>query len=198
MRMRRGLSTRSAAGLTIVLAAGILAMPSAQASQSPLVAPGGLAGSSASGSASPVTELTGPCRFKEKVVECQSINRQMDTYLYYHGDVSGCVFSWQIDWGDGKTQTVVQDAPQDGWIFLARHSYNPQDQKTYDFSEVGTVDSGSCTTVNGHEVFELLSYVALGDSYSSGTEPAATCAGPDSHSRMVAMSACARRMPILR
>jgi lysophospholipase L1-like esterase len=169
MRMRWEWSTRSAAGLAIVLAAGILAMPGAQASQSPRSVPGGIAGSSASGSTSAVTELTGPCRFKEKVVDCQSINRQTDTYLYYHGDVSGCVFSWQIDWGDGKTQTVVQAGPQDGWVYLARHSYNPKDQKTYNFSEVGTVTSGSCTTVNGHEIFELLSYVALGDSYSSGT-----------------------------
>jgi lysophospholipase L1-like esterase len=54
-------------------------------------------------------------------------------------------------------------------VFLAGHKYDPEAQRTYVTSETGTVTAGSCTTTNGNYVFELLSYVALGDSYSSGS-----------------------------
>jgi lysophospholipase L1-like esterase len=74
-----------------------------------------------------------------------------------------------VSWGDGKRTTVEETSPRDGYIFVASHQYAPASERAYETTETGSVLAGSCTTRNGHEPFQLLSYVALGDSYSSGT-----------------------------
>jgi lysophospholipase L1-like esterase len=51
---------------------------------------------------------------------------------------------------------------------LADHSYKDDAQRAYTITVTATVTSGPCTSTGGTLTFTLLSYVALGDSYSAG------------------------------
>jgi lysophospholipase L1-like esterase len=168
MKVRAARSAVLVATTCAALTAGTITGSAAQAQLNPLAGAGSVAARVVS--ASTATELTGPCEYKNGVQACDSVNAQIKSYLFYHGDVSGCTFSWRVVWGDGsKATTVTQTSPSDGYVFLTSHKYNPEVRKTYTFSLTGTVTAGSCVVTDGSETFTLLSYVALGDSYSSGT-----------------------------
>ncbi len=98
---------------------------------------------------------------------CQSLNPLVTQDIYYFGDVSACVFQWNVDWGDGSvTDGLIVPSPPDGYLALASHRYGTSGSFTITVS--GSVLSGNCTATGGQSRFVMLAYVALGDSYSSG------------------------------
>jgi hypothetical protein len=155
--------------LSTVSGAGIAAGSAAQAAPPPSGS-ATVTSARANGLSGVTTRLAEPCRYRYGVTDCQGINTQISTYVFYHGYVSGCTFKWRVTWGDGSKNTTVEQAgPPDGYVLLASHRYDPEAQASYTFVEKGSLLGGSCTITNGHEIFRSLSYVALGDSYSSGT-----------------------------
>jgi len=108
---------------------------------------------------------TESCSF-DPVVSCQSTDPTVALDLYYYGDSSACTFSFTVSWGDSTTQNFVVVDPPDGYKYLASHTYPYA--ATFPISLTGSVLAGDCTATPGSYQFTLLSYVAMGDSYSAG------------------------------
>jgi hypothetical protein len=118
-----------------------------------------------------------PCTFGA-VATCQSTDATVTVDLSYSG-ASACTFSERVDWGDGSSSTGVITDPPDGYTRVGEHAYAKTG--TYTIAYFGQVTSGNCTAYLGSYQFTLAAapapvsgtaagatYVALGDSYSSG------------------------------
>jgi hypothetical protein len=137
-----------------------------------------LSGGTAAHAATAAASST-PCTFGP-ATSCESTDPTVTVNLHNSG-ASACTFTWHVGWGDGKVSDVVITDPPDGYGLLGLHTY----VKTgaYTISATGQVTSGGagCTVTNGDFFFTLdqiptsgsgpatgATYVALGDSYSSG------------------------------
>jgi hypothetical protein len=115
----------------------------------------------------PFTAPPAPACSPRVAGQCQSLNPLVTQDILYFGDVSTCVFDWNVDWGDGNVSDgLIVPAPPDGLVALVSHRYTTSG--TFTISVTGSVLSGNCTATGGQSRFTLLGYVALGDSYSSG------------------------------
>ena len=126
----------------------------------------GDAGTSAAVQAFAPTSPVPPCTINP-LFQCQSLNPRVALDIDYWGDASACVFTWNVNWGDGTaSDDLIVTGPPDGEELLVSHSY--QAQGTYPISVTGSESTGDCTLVPFTATFTLLVYAALGDSYSAG------------------------------
>lgn len=118
-----------------------------------------------------------PCTFGP-ATSCQSTDATVTVNIDY-SDASGCTFTWHVAWGDGTVSDVVVTDPLDGYRLLGLHTYVSTGKHT--ISATPQVTAGNCTASPGRYYFTLnqiptpgsgpvtgATYVALGDSYSSG------------------------------
>lgn len=135
-----------------------------------------LAGGSAAHAATTAASNT-PCTFGP-ATSCQSTDATVTVNIDY-SDASDCIFTWHVAWGDGSVSDVVVADPLDGYRLLGLHTY--VNTGAFTISATGQVTSGNCTATSGKYYFTLsqiptpvsgpvtgATYVALGDSYSSG------------------------------
>lgn len=118
-----------------------------------------------------------PCSFDTGPTTCQSTDPTVTIAINY-SNASGCTFAWHVDWGDGKVSDVTITAPLGGDVFLGAHTYAQVGE--YTISATPKVTAGNCEATAGKYFFTILTpatasgaltgatYVALGDSYSSG------------------------------
>lgn len=98
--------------------------------------------------------------------DCESLNPKVALDIINWGNQSGCTYTWNVNWGDGKvSKNLVVSEPPAGVNKLVSHTYLAQG--TYTITDTGTV-TGDCTAASGTHHFTLLAYAALGDSYSAG------------------------------
>ena len=96
----------------------------------------------------------------------QGIDPTLKVVFVSSGDQTGCTYTLKFKWDDkSPVQTVTVSDPPDGKWLAAKHTYAARG--TYTINVTGS-ESGPCTLTTGDIQFKLLSYVALGDSYSSG------------------------------
>lgn len=119
-----------------------------------------------------------PCVFGPASA-CESTDPSVTANIHNSG-ASACISSWHVAWGDGKVSDVVVTYPPDGYGLVGLHTYAKTG--TFTISLTGKVTSGdNCTITSGTYQFTLApvttagsgpvtgaTYVALGDSYSSG------------------------------
>lgn len=97
-----------------------------------------------------------PCSFVVNgPTSCDSTNPQVQIYAYFDGDLSGCTFVRDIDWGDGTSSgdIVVPGGPA-GPKFVDDHTYSAPGSYTIFFG--GQVTQGTCTIVTPTFQFGLL------------------------------------------
>jgi hypothetical protein len=96
----------------------------------------------------------------------RSLDHVLDIPVVISGNTTGCTFSWDIHWGDRSQGThVIKVNPPPGAELLAKHTYFAPGTFTVTISANVT---GGCATTGAIWRFELLAYVALGDSYAAG------------------------------
>lgn len=94
-----------------------------------------------------------PCVFNP-VQTCQSTNPNVTSRIRYYGDTSGCIFTWDVFWGDGASLlnlTVL--GPADGYRLLAQHTY--AHAGTYTILITGSATPATCTATTGSATFTL-------------------------------------------
>jgi len=98
----------------------------------------GQASSVASRDAAPSSS---PCTF-QPATTCQSTDHTVALNIYYYGSQSGCTYAWDVDWGDGNSQSFTVTDPAEGYIFLTNHTYTTPGK--YTIAVTGQVTAGDC------------------------------------------------------
>jgi len=107
-----------------------------------------------------------PCTINP-ILQCQSLNPTVAVNIDYWGDAPTCVFTWNVNWGDGtSSQNLVVTGPPDGEVPLTKHTYTRQG--TFTIAVTGSESTGNCVVDPFTATFTSLAYAALGDSYSAG------------------------------
>ena len=74
--------------------------------------------------------------------------------IFYYGDTADCLFTWDVDWGDGNSsQNLDVSDPPDGDVLLAQHTYTTPG--TYSIVTTGTA-TNRCTATGGTDKFTWL------------------------------------------
>jgi hypothetical protein len=108
----------------------------------------------AASSGSSTAASSTPCSFVPTLT-CQSTNPAVALNIDYYGSQSGCIYVWDVDWGDGSTPVdlTVTD-PADGYVVLADHTYSGAN--TYTITVTGQVTAGTCVANPFTAQFTLL------------------------------------------
>jgi hypothetical protein len=144
---------RSRSLLVIVALAVVAATGSVSTAQAAPAGAGGVAGVHTAAVSRGTATSDTPCTFGPGQ-SCASTDPTITVNTYYYGDTSACTFSWDIDWGDGTSSSDIPiDAPADGYVFTAQHTYAAPG--VYTIALTGEVTDGSCAETNGDYTFTL-------------------------------------------
>jgi hypothetical protein len=86
---------------------------------------------------------------------CRSTDPAVDLNIDYYGNTAGCIFSWDVLWGDGHSSlNLVVTQPADGYRLLAQHTYAAA--KKYTIAVTGQMIAGNCVANDFTAQFTLL------------------------------------------
>ena len=99
-------------------------------------------------------DSTAPCVYDGTIGSCASTDPTITVDFINRNDTSACVFTTDIDWGDGQPiQVVTFPGGPTGPEFLADHTYTQLG--SYMITITGSVVSGNCYVTNGSLEFTL-------------------------------------------
>ena len=116
---------------------------------------------------------SGQCTFVSAPT-CQSTDPTVTVSIRYHGTVSDCFFTWNVDWGNGASVQVNQSDPPDGIVPLAKHTYQAPGVYTITISGAAT---NRCTAMGGSNTFTYVPTQQSPD-FVCVTGPGGSCLEP--------------------
>lgn len=156
----RGLRVAVTAAVTVVVAVAITScsspMPAVQEHAVSVTSAPVTAASAPSATASFSAATGSICSFiVGHATSCDSTNPQVQVYVNFRDDTTGCTWVRNIYWGDGTTsEDIVYGGPA-GPKFVDYHTYSAPGSYTIFFG--GKVTQGGCTIVTPTFHFKLLS-----------------------------------------
>jgi lysophospholipase L1-like esterase len=137
------------AGLVILAVAGCgsIAAPAASTAARTAATPASSTAATPSATPACVVSLNAP--------QCHSTAPDLTVDWVSAGGTSGCSFTWSINWGDGSAaQQVTVDGQQEaGEYFLADHTYQATQPRTYSITASDVSVTGGCTISPGSYTF---------------------------------------------
>ena len=116
------------------------------------------------------TATTAQCKFVSSLNTCVSTDPTVSYTSNAYGDTSGCIFVFDVTWGDGSSPTnVTFTDPTDGPHLVGNHKYAAPG--VYTITVNVQVTAGTCTVTNSVHTFTLALLNASWTGYVTYVQP---------------------------